>query len=280
MYFCKSDILLRKLIEIYLKPKSFPTTMFNLKKYYFDGIDKQGNALILYYAELKLFGFKIPYSSFILSLDETTEEISKLRKSIIGLNNSSFSNSNLKISGNWDTQSHSISEVLWQENNSKINWNCIVPKAEFEVEINNQMFSGLGYSEILEMNFVPWKMPISTLKWGRFLSENHTIIWIEWIGKQPLKKVFWNGKLIEDVDIRDNEIHFKNQNTKLLFENPISIKDEKLLQIADSYPFLKIFFKNKFLNSREMKFKSQSTLINPENSENGFSLYETVLWEI
>ena len=115
--------------------------MFNLKKYYFDGIDEQGNALILYYAELKLLGFKIPYSSFILSLDGITEEKSQLKKLIIGLNNASFSNSNLKISGEWNTQSHSISEVLWQKNNSKISWNCIIPKAQFEVKINNQMFS-------------------------------------------------------------------------------------------------------------------------------------------
>lgn len=254
--------------------------MFNLKKYYFDGIDEKGNALILYYAELKLFSFKIPYSSFILSLDETTEEKSKLRKSIIGLHNTSFSNIKLKASGTWNTQSHSISEVLWQKNNSKISWNCIIPKAEFEMQINNQFFSGLGYSEILELNFVPWKMPISTLKWGRFLSENHTIIWIEWIGKQPLKKVFWNGKLIDDVDILKDKIMFNNENATLILENPVIIKDEKLIKVADKYPFLKLFFKKKFLNSRETKFKSLSTLINLENSEKGFSLYETVLWEI
>lgn len=254
--------------------------MFNLKKYYFDGIDTQGNALILYYAELKLFGFTIPYSSFILSTDQNLQEKSKLIKSTIGLNNTSFSNPILKIAGNWEPKSLPISEVLWQNNHAKINWNCIIPKANFNVNINNQQFSGFGYSEMIELNFVPWKMPISTLKWGRFLSENHTIIWIEWIGKQPLKKVFWNGELVENVEIGDREIHFKNQKAKLFFENPIAIKDEKLIKIADAYPFLKIFFKSKFLNSREMKFKSQSILITEENSEKGFSLYETVLWEI
>lgn len=254
--------------------------MFNLKKYYFDGIDKEGNAFILYYAELKLLGFKIPYSSYILSNGQYSDEKSTLNNSNIGINNSTFSNSKLKISGVWNIQSLAISEVLWQHNKSKINWNCIVPKAEFEAYIDNQLFSGLGYSEILELNFVPWKMPISTLKWGRFLSKNHTIIWIEWIGKQPLKKVFWNGERIEDVEIGDNEIYFIKQKTKLIFENPISIKDEKILKIAEKYPFLKLFFKSKFLNSREMKFKSQSTLISPDKSEKGHSLYETVLWEI
>lgn len=254
--------------------------MFKLKKYYFDGIDKNGNALILYFAELKLLGIKIPYSSYILSNGENSEEKSCLKTSNIGINSSSYSNSKLKTSGTWNTNSTTISEILWQNNKSKISWNCIVPKAKFEAYIDNQLFTGLGYSEIIELNFVPWRIPISTLKWGRFLSKNHSIIWIEWIGKQPLKKVFWNGEQIEDVEIGDNEIYFKKQNAKLIFENPISIKDEKILKIAEKYPFLKLFFKSKFLNSREIKFKSQSTLLSPDNSEKGDSLYETVLWEI
>lgn len=254
--------------------------MFHLKKHYFDGIDLQGNAVILYFAELKLFGFKIPYSSFILSENDLMQEKSTLSYSKIGKNNASISNAKLKISGNWNSTGNSISEILFQKNHSKIEWNCVIPKADFNLEINGKHFSGLGYSEILEMNFFPWKLPISTLKWGRFLSENHTIIWIEWIGKQPLKKVYWNGNLIENVEISDAGIKFHHKKAELIFENPISLKDEKLLKIAEKYPFLKLFFSHKFLQSREMKFKSKTVLISEEKQEIGNSLYETVLWEI
>lgn len=254
--------------------------MFNLKKHYFDGIDTQGNAVILYFAELKLFGFKIPYSSYILSENNLIEEKSFLSYSQIGKNNGSISNPKLKISGNWNSKENSISEILFKQNQSKIEWNCIIPKADFNLEINGKHFSGLGYSEILEMNFVPWKLPISTLKWGRFLSENHTIIWIEWIGKEPLKKVYWNGSLIENAQISDAGIKFPKEKMELVFENPISLKDQKLLKIADKYPFLKLFFNQKFLQSREMKFKSKTVFISEEKREVGYSLYETVLWEI
>lgn len=254
--------------------------MFNLKKHYFDGIDSQGNAVILYFAELKLFGFKIPYSSYILSLNDLIEEKSILSSSEIGENNSFFKNYKLKIHGRWDAKENSIHEILFKQNKSKLKWNCVIPKAEFILEINGKEFSGLGYSEILEMNFVPWKLPISTLKWGRFLSENHSIIWIEWIGKQQLKKVYWNGNLIENTEISDSGIKFHDKKVELIFQNPVSLKDEKLLKIADKYPFLKLFFSSKFLQSREMKFKSKSILISEENQEIGHSLYETVLWEI
>ncbi len=256
--------------------------MFHLKKHYFDGIDINGNAIIIYFAELKLLGFKIPYSSFILSENELIKEKSVLFSSEIDQNNSSISisNSKLQISGSWNSYETSFSEILWTEKNAIINWNCIAPKAEFEIEWNGKKMSGLGYSEILHINFVPWKLPISTLKWGRFLSENHCIIWIEWIGKQPLKKVFWNGEKIENAEISDMGIKFSSKNAELVFENSVYLKNEKLMKIADKYPFLKLFFKQTFLQSKEMKFKNLSTLNIEGKQENGFSLYEIVLWEI
>lgn len=253
--------------------------MISIKKYYFDGIHNQGNSFILYEARLKIFGFSIPYSSYMLSENGEFVEKSVLLRSEIGQGNSSFQNEKLKIFGKWQQIYEGFSEVLLDYAIGKLHWDCRVPKARFQVSINEKSFEGLGYSELLMMNFSPWKLPISTLKWGRFLSENHTIVWIEWQGTHPLKKVYWNGNLVENVEISDKGIVFYDKNAQLTFENPISIKNEKLLSIADKYPFLKLFFSKKFLQSREMKFKSKSVFTIDNQSESGFSLYETVLWE-
>lgn len=253
--------------------------MFYLKKYYFDGIDHNGNTFILYYAILKLFGIKIPYSSYLLFTDNESVEKSNLTHSSIGKNNTFFKNNSLKIKGNWTTTEVPFSEILFDNKIGKIRWNCCLPKGSFNTTINGKSFSGLGYSEILEMNFPVWKLPISTLKWGRFLSENHTIIWIEWIGKEPLKKVFWNEKPYPEAEISDKGVHFPLQKAYLKFEKPITIKNEKLLSIADKYPFLKLFFSKNFLNSNETKFVSNSSLLTENQTETGYSLYEIVLWK-
>lgn len=252
--------------------------MFRIQKHYFDGIDDEGNAIIFYDAALWFFGIKIPYSSYILSKNSTTTEISRLGKSEIQ-NEIEIQNEKLKISGIWKREEKPIHLNLIDKNTKKLSWNCHTPKAKFNLKIDEKEFSGFGYAETLEMNFVPWKLPISELKWGRFLSESNSIIWIEWIGEQPLKKVFWNGNLIENAEISSTAIVFKNENSELLFQNPIAIKDEKLLSITEKYPFVKPFFKRKFLDSRELKFKSLSILKAPKSEEKGFSLYETVLWE-
>lgn len=251
--------------------------MFKIKKHYFDGIDESGNAIILYSAKLEIFGIKIPYSSCIFSSSNKIFEKSTLKKSLV--ENQKIENKKLNFSGTWQNLEKPVSEILIDEDSKYLKWNCHTPKAKFKLNLNDELFEGLGYAETLEMNFAPWKLPISELKWGRFLSENNCVIWIEWIGEKPLKKIFWNGKPIENAEISDSGIVFKNENATLIFENPISIKDEKLLAIAEKYKFLKLFFNKKFLESREIKFKSSSILKFEDQEETGFSLYEKVLWK-
>lgn len=251
--------------------------MFRIKKNYFDGIDEEGNAIILYFAELSIFGIKIPYSSYIFNGLQHSTERSTLQES--QYKNSFINNEKLHFSGSWKSIEASISEILFQENKKLLIWNCHTPKAKFNLRLENNCYEGLGYAETLEMNFSPWKLPISELKWGRFLSENHCIIWIEWIGKKPLKKVYWNGNPKENVEISDSGIIFNSENATLKFENPIPIKNEKLQTIVTKYPFLNFFFNAKFLQSEEMKYKTKSILKINKQEEKGFSLYEKVLWK-
>lgn len=253
--------------------------LFCLKKYYFDLIDAQGNVVILYDAHLQIFGVKIPYSAMILSQDGSTIQRSFLSSSVCE-EKGVFSSKKLNVSGRWkEIEPPLPTQKLLNQKHRQLLWNCYLPKAMVEVKMTDKIFSGLGYAEVLKMNFFPWKLPISELKWGRFLSENHCVIWIEWIGKQPLKKVFWNGKLIQDVQISDRSIVFNQLKTQLIFDEPAVIKNEKLSSIAEKYPFLRLFFGRKFLNSEEIKLKSKSTLVIDNQREIGFSLYETVLWK-
>ena len=39
---------------------------------------------------------------------------------------------------------------------------------------------GLGYAEHLSMTIPPWRLPIDTLRWGRFLSPERSVVWIDW----------------------------------------------------------------------------------------------------
>ena len=254
--------------------------MFNITKHYFDGIDDAGNAFIIYAAELQVLFIKIPFSSVIFSNHQNQIfERSFLKKAVMNVNqhHTEIALSDF-ISGKWENLDERIQENLLNEKNNHLNWNCHMPKAKFSIDYQHKKFSGYGYHETLTMNFAPWKLPISVLKWGRFLSENHSIIWIEWIGEKPLKNVYWNGKRTENTDISDSGIIFQQQNAQLIFEKPVVIKNEKLKTLADRFPFVKLFFKEKFLESMESKYKSVATLSFGNAQETGTALYETVTW--
>ena len=60
-----------------------------------------------------------------------------------------------------------------------IDWVCHMPRARATVRIGDDHFEGLGYAELLEMSVSPRKLPFQTLRWGRHLSPEHWLAWIE-----------------------------------------------------------------------------------------------------
>jgi hypothetical protein len=256
--------------------------IFHLQKQYFDGIDSNGNTFILYYAQLKLLNIPIHYSSKIIASESYLSEKSTLRKTIVPRENRQFQNDRLNCKLTYQNQKDfpPIEEILWEEKDKYIKWKVFLPHAIFQFTNEDETWKGLGYSETLELNFVPWKLPISTLKWGRFLSENHSVIWVEWLGKFPLQKVYVNGQILnEKTIITESGIQIPTEDISIQFLNPESLKNEKLQKIANRYPFLNLFFYKRFLESKEMKFKSKSIIQTQNSTENGYSLYEIVEWK-
>jgi hypothetical protein len=64
--------------------------------------------------------------------------------------------------------------------------------------------------------------------WGRFLSEDYTIIWINWRGKHQLNKLFINGKEYNDTVFKPDRLTFGNGDYELIFNEISAIKREKL----------------------------------------------------
>jgi hypothetical protein len=117
------------------------------------------------------------------------------------------------------------------------------------------------------------------LKWGRFLSDSHTVIWINWKDDQPLNKIFMNGTEYNDAVFNNETIYFNDGKYKLTFSEIRSIRNNKLSGLFSKMKFMKIFFKSRLLNSLEKKYKAKTIL--SENSlflSDGWSLFETVTW--
>ncbi len=99
------------------------------------------------------------------------------------------------------------------------------------------------------------------------------------MGETTLKKLIWNGELIENFEINDNVLLIKEKQLSLYFRRPMIIKDEPLVKITERFKFLRFLIKKSFLQSRETKWKSEAELSVDNQTEKGFALYERVLWK-
>lgn len=254
--------------------------MFSLKKHYFDCIDAQGSAVIVYDAMLQCCGLSIPYSSLMVNNAQgaTVEKnvLRRVRRDAAG----KMEQGQLNVRGTWSAQGGVPAPIcLLHQDRRILDWHCHTPKARCRVEVGKTHYRGWGYAETMELNFAPWLLPINELRWGRFLSPQQSLVWIEWRGAQPLKVLLHNGQPSHDFCLNDAGLLAGNTPLRLLFERPIIIKDQPLFLLAQQYPFLRLLMKNSFLQTRETKWKSRARLITPHGEESGWALYETVLWK-
>jgi hypothetical protein len=173
-----------------------------------------------------------------------------------------------------------IIRSLFKDNkNNELIWNCHHPKALAEVIYNGSIYKGFGYAETLFLPIKPWNLPIDELRWGRFLSESYTLIWINWKGKYPVNKIFFNSVEYNDATFTDDIILFSDGMYQLKFSEIQLIRKGRLSGLLSKMKLLKILFNRRILNSLEIKYKAKASL--NKNSlvlSNGWTLFEIVIW--
>lgn len=160
-----------------------------------------------------------------------TTEKSILRKTkkpvineIINLNHKFF-----KISLNLIRTDDPILRSIFKDSeNNELVWNCHHPKALAEVIYDGNIYRGFGYAETLTLPIKPWNLPIDELRWGRFLSDSYTLIWVNWRGAYPINKIFLNGIEYNDAVFEDELIIFHGGSYQLKFSEIHLIRKGKL----------------------------------------------------
>jgi hypothetical protein len=211
-----------------------------------------------------------------------TTEKSTLRKTKKPVVNGTihFNNKFLKTGVSLKRTNDPITRSLYKDNgNNELIWNCHHPKALAEIIYNGSIYKGFGYAETLFSPIEPGNLPIDELRWGRFLSDSYTLIWINWKGKYPVNKIFFNSIEYNDAIFENDIIVFGDGIYQLKFLEIQLIRKGKLSRLFSKMKLLKIFFNRKILNSVEIKYKARTSL--SKNSivlSNDWSLYEIVTW--
>jgi len=213
---------------------------FRIEKLYLDCIDDRGNSFIIYWAKAEIFLIKFVYSGLIFCNEAgLTIEKSALKriKKPLTEGTINFNNNFLKTEVTLERIDNSIYIPLYKKNENKVLiWNCHHPKALAKIIFNGNLYKGFGYAETLFSTIKPWNLPIDELRWGRFLSDSCTLIWISWKGKYPINKIFYNGKEYIDAIIGDDNINFGDGSFKLKFSDIKLVRKGRLSSLFSKMP--------------------------------------------
>jgi hypothetical protein len=253
-----------------MTPKSKPgKSNFYLSKWFLDVIGPNGEAYIFYAAELKWHALTVHYTS---SLQYTTaggvhsqSRFSHVKMPVQTGNSITWADERMGVSGRWEARSPPIEARIFESDEGCLDWFCYQPAATVTLHINETVLQGSGYAEQLVLTAPPWIIPMDELRWGRFGSDAHTLVWIELRHRQPQQWLWYNNEPIHNCVIGDEQLLLPDQQLVLeLNRSTVLESEKKIFSVVQSLiRFLPGFNKVmplKFLMADETKWLSGGRL--------------------
>lgn len=255
---------------------------FKIEKFYLDCIDEEGNCFIVYWAKVKFLLAGFLYSGLIFcDKDGFATEKSSFRR-IPGpvIDRTISLKDHLEADVSLKGIDQPVSLTLYEDRNkNELIWNCHHPKGLAGIRYKGSTYKGYGYSESLISKVKPWNLPISELRWGRFLSDSDTLIWISWKGTYPLNRMFYNGFEYNDAIFKEDIVIFGKGAYQLTFKEIQVIREGVISRLFSGMPHLRMFFNQRILSTLETKYRARTAFSkNTITVSNGWSLFETVIW--
>ena len=255
-------------------------TPFSLVKWYMDCITDLGDAVILYCAELRWRGLHAAYSS-VLSVDgrsvESHASMTRYRLSSAG-GEILVELPRLGVSGRWEASAAPFQYTVYEDASGSVLWNCLQPRASVHLRIGNRELAGLGYAECLTVTLPPWQLPMSQLRWGRFVSPEDSLVWIDWQGPYSTSFAVHNGDRCETLSVSDSEVALRDASLRM--EESFPLRAGRLgSTILPGAPALRKLLPRSLFNIEEHKWRSRGILSAQGRVSNGWAVHEVVHWK-
>jgi hypothetical protein len=255
--------------------------VFLLEKWYGDVVTAQGEGAIVYAARLRCGPLRIGYGATLVltggdgwtPIEQATVRRVQLPRLESEL--ATWSNVALRADARWWRDAAPIECCLIDGPDGAMHWRCHMPRAVARVQIGSAVCRGLGYVEQLQLSIPPWKLPFrgGALRWGRYLSAQHTIVWIEWTGANPRQWVWLDG-------VPQTSLASLDGGRRLVFQESRAIRDQPLITtIRSALPKLGRRLADDLGAACEHKRLSRAVLVNGAGSvDEGWAIHEEVLW--
>jgi hypothetical protein len=251
---------------------------FKLSKWYLDCVTDLGDASIAYTGMASWGPVRLHYSSLLESTAGAVTTKHSLRPQAepkIDRCSLRWRSRALKTDGEWRADSPEMRETIFASGAGSVEWHCLMPRAQ--ARLHDRL--GFGYAEHLNMTIAPWKLPIRTLRWGRFATASDWIVWIDWLGDFTRRIVYRNGLPAPTAVLEDGQIEFRD-GARLAMDRSLVLREGPLGATALSViPGVRDTFPARLLRVNECKWRSRGRFERPGASPvEGWAIHERVDW--
>ena len=261
------------------------SSQFSLSKWYLDCTADNGDVLVGYAASLHWRMLSLEYSSILVRRStgeiRTKATLQQGRLPVMMNDSVQWKCPALGLKATWIAREPPISRKVFEASATPLLWSCVQPRACADITVDGVgTFRGLGYVDHLDLSTKPWRLPLEELRWGRYLSEDDSIIWMDFKGSAPETIVFHNGLLCKGAQVSDQNIVLGEEGITLGFEDTCVLREGALVSTALSViPGVSKFLPARMLQTYECKWKSRGVLRNAKSTlGTGWTIHEVVRW--
>ena len=257
---------------------------FLLTKWYMDCVAENGDAAVVYVADLRWNKLSIHYESLLTIVDGRLHCVSSPRKGHLpqlDRDSITLTQPGLGIAGTWRALRTPVRRAVFEGKEGSIDWHCHQPMAQADLSLQGKTrITGLGYAECITLSVVPWKLPLEELHWGRFLSEQHALVWIDWRGPQPWQTLIHNGRELEIQSLTESEILFAPTGNSLDLDRGLVLRSGQLGHtVFAGISRLAGLLPRNMLAVDECKWRSRGVLQAASGNASGWAIHEIVKWK-
>lgn len=254
---------------------------FLLSKWYLDCLEPTGDGAIVYVAELRWKALRMRYASTLTLMAGKVQSTTSIRTCPLPEREGGRIRLQLPqfgVEGVWEGFAAPIERTIFEDTVGFVHWNCLQPASRAALSLHGRRRAGWGYAELLRITIPPWRLPLSELHWGRFVTESDALVWIDWRGSHTCRLLLHNGVEQEVVSIAVDEV--RSPNVRLTLDRGMVLRSGELgSTVFRSMHRLARIVPGSMLQVHECKWRSQALLRQGEHSSSGWGIHEVVRWQ-
>lgn len=257
---------------------------FEVDKWYMDVVTDEGVAVIGYLLDVRWLGLDLRIASRLVARPgEPPDEKTTLGRSAVSHAGEvlTWTSEPLGVRATWRALEAPVSSTLLASPTGRIEWSCTHPRADATVVTTAATYEGLGYAEHVRLTVPPWALPFQTLRWGRHVSDGHSLVWIEWDGERTMRSAWLDGVTQPSARVVDGGVHgLESQQTLHWHEGRDLVRRSVGRAIGEVAPALSAHIAGRLAGLLEHKQLSRSSLIDAAGRalDHGWTIHEVVTW--